>query len=56
MRNNILKIIRYGIPVAAAAAVGVLYGKLPKKIPVHWDLQGNVEYGDIALSGQVELV
>ena len=30
MRNNILKIIRYGIPVAAAAAVGVLYGKLPK--------------------------
>ena len=46
MRNNILKIIRYGIPVAAAAAVGVLYGKLPKKIPVHWDLQGNVEYGE----------
>lgn len=46
MKNKACRIATYILSILPIIALCLLYGKLPAQVPVHWNLDGTIEYGD----------
>lgn len=46
MKNKACRIAAYILGILPIVVLGILYSKLPARVPVHWSLDGTVDYGD----------